>query len=260
MSLAPKPFDRAIMKSAREIEILDEANGYVHRLLSQLAAMAEPGMTTMDLEQVAERYCKTEEVTPAFKGYSGFPACLCLSINDEIVHGIPSAHRVLRDGDILSIDFGVYHRGYFGDAALTVPLGKVSSRARHLMDGTLKSLKTAVDSCVVGNTLGDIGYAVQSTVEPMGYSVVRDFVGHGIGLNLHEPPQVPNFGRRGHGMPLTEGLVLAIEPMVCEGDYRVKVDEDGWTARTFDGKLSAHFEYSVAVTNGNPRVLGRPGF
>lgn len=260
IELASAPASSFMLKSDRELEIMDQANDYVHRLLDQLSDRVEPGISTMDLEDVAVSYCRKEGIQPAFKGYSGFPACLCTSINDEIVHGIPSKDRILKNGDILSVDFGVRYEGYYGDAARTIAVGKVNSRARNLMEATLTSLKQAVSFCRPGNTLGDIGFAVQNTVEPHGYDVVRDFVGHGIGLKLHESPQVPNYGKRGHGIPLTEGLVIAIEPMVCEGSWKVKVDRDGWTARTFDGKLSAHFEYSVAVTDGSPRILGRPGY
>jgi methionyl aminopeptidase len=195
---------------------------------------------------------------PAFKGYLGFPSSLCASINFEVVHGIPSKKRKLVPGDLMKLDFGVVYKGYYGDSARTVPVGAVSAEARALIDATRQSLNEAIGAVVSGNRIGDIGYAVQSFVEPKGFTVVRDFVGHGIGKKLHEQPQVPNFGERGTGMRLRPGMVLAIEPMVNAGTHKVEILEDDWTAVTLDRKLSAHFEHTVVVTENGPEVLTRP--
>ena len=245
-----------IYKSRDEIQTMDRCNRIVTRILAELAGRAKPGATTMDLEQVAERMCREAGVKPAFMGYRGFPAVLCASVNDEVVHGIPSAERVLRDGDIIGLDFGVVLDGYFGDAAVTVPIGEVSDKARDLMRVTRESLYRGIDAARPGRRLSDISAAVQAHVESEGLSVVREFVGHGIGTALHEDPQVPNYGPAGSGPVLKEGLVLAIEPMVNTGGAQVRIQSDGWTASTVDGSLSAHFERSVAVTADGPFVLG----
>jgi len=217
--------------------------------------MVQPGVTTLELDQVAERLTRDGGAVPAFKGYRGFPGTLCVSVNDEVVHGIPSASRVLQVGDIVSIDMGAKLGGYYGDSAVTVPVGAVSDGALALLRVTRESLEKAIAEVKVGGKLSDIGHAVQSWVEAHGYSVVREFVGHGIGESLHEEPQIPNYGKPGRGPTLAEGMVLAIEPMVAMGKPETKVLKDGWTAVTRDGSLAAHFEHTVAVTKDGPLVL-----
>ncbi|MGH9670830.1 MAG: type I methionyl aminopeptidase, partial [Terriglobales bacterium] len=214
-----------------------------------------PGVTTMDLEPVAEKKMEELGAQPAFKGYNGFPCVLCTSLNDEIIHGIPSEKRVLKEGDILSIDFGAVVEGYYGDAAITVPVGQVGPELKKLMEVTEAALQRAIEKMLIGNTVGDVGAAVQELVEANGFSVVREFVGHGIGTRMHEDPQVPNFGLHGRGPRLREGMVLAIEPMVNAGGPGARVLEDHWTAVTEDGSPSAHFEHSVAVTKDGPLIL-----
>ena len=247
------------LKTPAELDVMDEANRIVWDVLDAVAAAIQPGVTTQALDELAERECVQREAIPTFKGYGGYPKTLCVSINDVIVHGIPSVREVIREGDVVSADFGVTWRGYCGDAALTVAVGEVSPSARKLIRVTKECLDLAVGQCRPGNTIGHIGHAVQSHAEGNGFSVVRDFVGHGIGTRMHEPPQVPNFGSPGEGPELKEGMVLAIEPMICEGGYGVRIDNDGWTARTNDGKMAAHFEYSVAVTTSGARILGLSG-
>ncbi len=244
-----------VRKSPGEIDLMDEANRIVHRVLDGIAARVAPGVTTAELDAFAERTIREAGAVPAFLDYKGFPATLCASRNDVIVHGIPD-EEPLRDGDIVGIDCGVIYQGYFGDAARTFPVGEVAETSRELLDVTRRSLDLAVEQMRVGGRLSDIGHAVQRHVEAHGFSVVREFVGHGIGTSLHEDPQVPNFGSPGEGPRLQSGLVLAIEPMVNAGGPGVRVDRDGWTARTEDGSLSAHFEFSVALTEGGPRILG----
>lgn len=230
-------------------------NQLVARVLAEVAAMVQPGVTTLELDQVAERLTRDGGAVPAFKGYRGFPGTLCVSVNDEVVHGIPSASRVLQAGDIVSIDMGAKLGGYYGDSAVTVPVGEVSDGALALLRVTRESLEKAIAEVKVGGKLSDIGHAVQSWVEAHGYSVVREFVGHGIGESLHEEPQIPNYGKPGRGPTLAEGMVLAIEPMVAMGKPETKVLKDGWTAVTRDGSLAAHFEHTVAVTKDGPLVL-----
>jgi methionyl aminopeptidase len=234
---------------------MDHANGLVHRVLRDVQAAARPGVSTAELDELAEGTIREHGGTPAFKGYRGFPATLCTSINDVIVHGIPD-DTPLVEGDIVGVDCGVLFKGYYGDAARTFAVGEVSEKARELMTVTQESLELALAQVRAGNRISDIGHAVQQHVERHGFSVVREFVGHGIGAALHEDPQVPNFGNPGKGVRMEPGLVLAIEPMVNAGQAGVRVDPDGWTARTTDGELSAHFEVSVAVTEGEPRILG----
>lgn len=243
-----------VLKSPQEIALMREANQIVAELLQELKARAVPGVTTRELDEIAERYIRKRKARCAFKGYRGYPNCLCTSVNDVIVHGLPSS-TALREGDILSIDCGVYHKGFYGDAAVTVPVGKVSERAQKLIQTTRECLDLAIEKMVEGNRLSDISHAIQSRAEREGYSVVRDFVGHGIGRQLHEDPQVPNYGQAGTGIRLKTGMVLAIEPMVNEGHWAVRILKDGWTAVTEDGSLSAHFEHSVAVTDNGPLVL-----
>ena len=234
---------------------MDEANVIVQRVLDGIAERIAPGVTTGELDRWAEATIREVGGVPAFLNYNGFPATLCTALNDVIVHGIPD-ERPLEEGDIVGLDCGVLYKGYYGDAARTYAVGEVSEEAARLMRVTRESLELGVEQVRVNGSLADIGHAVQRHVEKNGFSIVRQFVGHGVGTSLHEEPQVPNFGRRGKGLRMQPGLVLAIEPMVNAGNEDVKVDPDGWTARTADGTLSAHFEYSVAVTPGGPRVLG----
>ncbi len=245
-----------VLKTDGEIALMDEANRIVHRVLDGIAERLVPGMTTRELDRFAERTIREHGGVPAFLDYRGYPATLCTSINDVIVHGIPD-DTPLGEGDIVGVDCGVLYKGYYGDAARTFAVGRVDEEAERLLAVTRRALELAVDRTRPGARLSDIGHAVQQHVESHGFSVVREFVGHGIGTSLHEDPQVPNFGEPGKGPRLEPGLVLAIEPMVNAGGHDVKVDPDGWTARTADGKLSAHFEFSVAVTRQGPQVLGR---
>ena len=245
-----------VYKSMAEIEIMDRCNEIVIDILKRLAKQVQPGVSTAELDRFAEEATLEAGAVPAFKGYRGFPASLCTSVNNEVVHGIPSPKRVVREGDILSLDFGVILEGYYGDSALTVPVGTISPKARRLLDVTRESLKRGIAHMQLGNHLSDVSNAIQTYVESEGYSVVREFVGHGIGHQLHEDPQVPNFGSPGHGPILREGLVLAIEPMVTEGNPDVLIGDDDWTVRSVDGGWSAHFERSVAVTEDGPLLLG----
>ena len=245
------------LKSPREIEVLRRANIIVAEVLQEIKAMARPGVTTAELDERAEALLISAGAKPAFKGYGGFPATLCVSINEEVVHGIPSKKRVLKEGDIVGVDCGSCLDGYYGDAAITIAVGKVSGDAVRLMSATEESLYKAIDKVRIGNRLSDISNAVQSHVEKEGFSVVRNFVGHGIGKNLHEAPQIPNFGPPGKGMRLKAGMVLAIEPMINLGKSDVVVQSDGWTAVTADKSLSAHFEHSVAITDDGPYILSR---
>jgi len=227
----------------------------VRQVLDHLRALVSPGVSTMDLERAAEQKIKELGAKAAFKGYFNYPCVLCTSINEEIVHGIPSDKRVLKAGDIISIDCGVVMDGYYGDAAITVPVNGLSPETRRLLEVTEASLYKAIEQARIGNAIGDVGAAVQEYVEANGFSVVREFVGHGIGTRLHEEPQVPNFGTRGHGTRLRDGMVLAIEPMVNSGKPGTRVLEDKWTAVTADGSYSAHFEHCVAVTKNGPMIL-----
>jgi methionyl aminopeptidase len=243
-----------IRKSKAEIEKMRVAGQIVARVLKRLAEMVEPGITTRDLDAEAERMIRAANAVPTFKGYHGYPASICASVNDEVVHGIPS-NRKLREGDIIGIDCGATYQGYVGDSAVTVPVGKVSQAVERLVEATRRSLYEAISKCHVGNYLGDVGNAVQGYVEPLGYSVVRNYCGHGIGRAMHEDPQVPNYGRPGTGKALREGLVIAIEPMVNLGRHDVKMLSDGWTVITLDGRPSAHFEHTVAITQDGPQIL-----
>ena len=243
------------VRSEDEIRSMEQAGALVARTLGALQEMVAPGVSTMDLENRAEAVIADSGGRPAFKGYRGYPACICSSVNDQVVHGIPSEHRVLRQGDIVSIDLGVVYDGFYGDAALTVPVGEISPETRRLLDVTEQALFVALPEAREGARVSDIGYAVQSYVEGEGFSVVRHFVGHGIGKRLHEDPQIPNFGKPGRGPRLKSGMTLAIEPMVNAGGFDVKVLDDGWTAVTKDGSLSAHFEHTVLVTAEGGRAL-----
>jgi methionyl aminopeptidase len=244
-----------VLKSASEIEKMRRAGRIVREVLELVRSKIKPGVTTYDLEKAAEERLIELGIKPAFKGYHGFPCALCTSINSEVVHGIPSPKRVLKNGDIVSVDFGVVADGYYGDAAITVPVGAIDPKSARLLRATEESLAAAIRAVRPGATLGDIGATVQAVVEGEGFSVVRDFVGHGIGVQMHEDPQIPNFGEAGRGMKLKEGMVLAIEPMVNAGRPDVMVLEDGWTAVATDGSMSAHFEHTVAVTATGARIL-----
>ena len=256
---------RTTLKSQAEIALMDEANRIIRGILADLHDFVRPGITTLDVDRFAEERIRAAGGVPAFKGYphpSGgkdFPGTICASLNDEVVHGVPSATVVLREGDILSVDLGIRREGYFGDAAETFAVGKIEPEAERLLQVTREALLRAVAAARPGNRVSDIGHAVQTHVETQGFSVVREFVGHGIGSSLHEEPQIPNFGEPGRGMRLSPGMVLALEPMVNAGRPEVMLSAaDGWTARTRDGSLSAHFELSVAVTEDGPKVLGDP--
>jgi methionyl aminopeptidase len=245
-----------VCKSTAEIERMRQSGRIVRQVLNEVSAMVAPGVTTMDLERAAEKRITELGAKAAFKGYYDYPCVLCTSVNDEIVHGIPSERRALKEDDIVSIDCGVVLDGYYGDAAITVPVSEsVKPELRKLLTVTEESLYRGIDQVRIGNSVGDVGAAVQEHVEAAGFSVVREFVGHGIGTRLHEEPQVPNFGARGHGAKLREGMVLAIEPMVNYGKPGSRVLEDKWTAVTVDGSFSAHFEHCVAVTKDGPMIL-----
>jgi methionyl aminopeptidase len=248
------------LKSLREIEIMRRANVIVAEVLQELKHRVAPGVTTLELDAIAEDLTLKKKAIPAFKGYSVagriFPRCLCASINEEIVHGIPST-RELREGDIVGLDYGVIYEGFYGDSAITVGVGQVNEEAKRLMEVTEMALRNGIEQLHEGKRLGDLGAIVQQTAENAGYSVVRAFVGHGIGKKLHEEPPVPNYGEPDRGLRLKEGMVLAIEPMVNAGGYEVEIKDDGWTAVTKDGSLAAHFEHSVAVTKNGPYVLSQ---
>jgi len=243
-----------IIKSPREVEQLKRSNAIVAEVFRELKRMIVPGVTTRELDEAAEDYIRLKGARPAFKGYRGFPASLCTSINEEVVHGIPG-QRQLREGDIIGLDVGVNYQGYFGDAAMTFPVGEVDAEAKRLLEVTEKALYMGIEKAKVGNRLFDISYAIQKWVESHGFSVVRDFVGHGIGKELHEDPQVPNFGTPHQGPRLEKGMVFSLEPMVNEGTYEVRVLSDGWTVVTADGKRSAHFEHTIAITEDGAEIL-----
>ncbi|PKN69717.1 MAG: type I methionyl aminopeptidase [Deltaproteobacteria bacterium HGW-Deltaproteobacteria-12] len=243
-----------ILKLPEEIEKARASNQIVAEVLSKLRDKVKPGVTTRELDKLAEEIAEKRGAKPAFKGYRGYPYSLCTSVNEEVVHGMPSA-RILREGDIVGLDFGVLYKGFFGDSAITLPVGKIDAAALQLLKVTEQSLYEGIAQAKEGNRLGDISGSVQQIVEAPGFSVVRDFVGHGIGRNLHEEPQIPNYGKKGRGLTLKSGMILAIEPMVNQGDYRVKILQDGWTVVTEDGRLSAHFEHSVAITDNGPDIL-----
>ena len=246
-----------ICKSAAEIEKLRRSGRMVRQVLGEIREQARPGITTMDLEKYVARRFKELGARSAFKGYRGYPCCLCASVNDEIIHGIPSDRRPLKEGDILSLDTGVILDGYYGDSAITIPIGAINESAQRLLKVTEEALELALDKVRVGNRLGDVSSTVQHYAEKNGYTVVREFVGHGIGKSMHEEPHIPNYGQPGHGPLLKPGMVFAIEPMVNAGGPGVRVLDDNWTAVTADGKLSAHFEHMVAVTKNGPDVLTR---
>jgi methionyl aminopeptidase len=244
-----------VCRSQSELEKMRAAGRLVGQVLTALASKVAPGVTTADLDEVAEGLILDAGATPAFKGYHGYPATICASVNDEVIHGIPSGRRVLQPGDVISIDVGASLSGYYGDSAVTLPVGPISEEAARLLRVTEESLYKAIQAVRPGGRVSDIGHAVQAHVEAHGFSVVREFVGHGIGQKMHEEPQIPNYGEPGRGQRLAEGMVLAIEPMVNAGRAAVKVLSDGWTAVTRDHSLSAHFEHTVAVTADGPWIL-----
>jgi methionyl aminopeptidase len=246
-----------VLKSAAEIEKMRKVNQMVAGVLHELKGMSKPGITTMDLEEKAKKLTKSSGAKPAFLGYRGYPHYLCVSVNEEVVHGMPSKKRELKEGDIVSIDFGLIYEEFFGDSAISFNIGNISEEARKLLGVTEEALKRAIQAVKVNNRLSDIARAVESHAEANDFSVVKQFVGHGIGRALHEDPQVPNFGTPKPDSRLREGMVLAIEPMINAGTWEVKVVENGWTAVTVDGRLSAHFEHSVAVSKNGPDVLSR---
>jgi methionyl aminopeptidase len=246
------------LKSAREIDLMAQGGKILGATIDALRAAARPGISTGELDQIAEEFIRSHEgATPAFKGLYGFPGSICSSVNQEIVHGIPSKKRVLKEGDIVSLDVGVGYKGYFTDSAFTVPVGQISAEAQRLLDVSQASLEAGIAAATIGNHIGDIGVAVQQVVEAAGFSVVRDLVGHGIGVEFHEEPQVPNYGKPKRREKLVPGLTIAIEPMVNVGGPATKTLADRWTIVTLDGSLSAHFEHTVAITENGPRVLTR---
>jgi len=247
------------LKSAREVELMALGGKILGDTVETLRAAVRPGISTGELDEIAESFIRSHEgAVPAFKGLYGFPGSICASVNSEVVHGIPSKKRVLKDGDIISIDVGVGYKGYFTDSATTVPVGTISGEAQRLLEVTQQSLEAGISAARLGNHIGDIGAAVQAVVEKAGFSVVRDLVGHGIGVEFHEEPQVPNYGKPKRREKLVTGLTLAIEPMVNVGGPATKTLTDRWTIVTADGSLSAHFEHTVAITDDGPRVLTRP--
>ena len=247
-----------VLKTSRELAIMREA-GRISAMAVKVAGEAvEPGVSTWEIDRVARKYIESQGAVPSFLGYGGFPASACISVNNVVIHGIPSKHQIVKAGDIVSIDIGAIYEGYNGDNAYTFPCGDISPEAQRLLDATRESLYEGIAQAKAGNRLGDIGSAVQRYVEARGYSVVRDFVGHGVGAKLHEDPSVPNYGTPGRGVRLLPGMTIAIEPMVNQGGHKVQVQKDGWTTVTRDGKLSAHFEHTVAITPDGPVILTKP--
>ncbi len=243
------------IKTAGEVEKMRKAATVSAGALAAGAAAVKPGATTADVNHAVESYIASQGATPNFKGYNGFPAAACVSVNDTVIHGIPAKSHVLHEGDIVSIDTGAIVDGFHGDNAYTYPVGKISQEAERLLRVTRQSLFKAIEVVLAGNRIGDIGHAVQNCVEAEGFSVVRDFVGHGVGTQMHEAPEIPNYGRPGRGVRLCPGMTLAIEPMINTGSWRVHILPDGWTVKTLDSSLSAHFEHTVLVTDGTPEIL-----
>jgi methionyl aminopeptidase len=244
-----------IIKTDKEIEYMRQAGKVVANTLLKLEEVVKPGITTLELDRIAEEYIVKQNAKPSFKGYCGFPGSICTSINKEVVHGIPSKKVVLQEGDIVSVDCGAILNGYQGDAARTFAVGKISKEAQKLIEVTKESFFKGVEKAVVGNRLTDISAAIQTYVESFGYSIVREYVGHGIGKDMHEDPEVPNYGRPGRGPKLTKGIMIAIEPMVNAGKYRVETESNDWTVVTIDGSLSAHYENTVAILDDGPEIL-----
>ncbi|MGN1320314.1 MAG: type I methionyl aminopeptidase [Acutalibacteraceae bacterium] len=247
-----------VLKTGRELKVMREACRISAEALRLAGNAVQPGVTTAEIDRIAEKYILSQGAVPNFKNYQGYPATACISINNEVIHGIPSKKRVLKSGDIVSIDLGAKFDGYHGDNAATFACGEISEEAKRLMDTTRESLYEGIAAAVSGGRLGDIGHAIQQYVEQRGYSVVRQFVGHGVGTQLHEAPEVPNYGTPGRGIRLMSGMTLAIEPMVNAGHYDVKVMPDGWTVLTKDGSLSAHFEHTIVITPDGPQILTKP--
>jgi methionyl aminopeptidase len=243
------------LKSVREIGLMRTGGHLLAEVMDRLRETVKPGLSTLEIDEDVESFIRARGATPAFKGYRGFPATVCISINEEVVHGIPSAHRRIKEGDIVGLDLGCIVEGYYADCAFTLAVGDVPPKVQQLLDVTRESLDVAITECRPGRRLSDVSHAVQTHVERSGFSVVRAFVGHGIGRALHEDPQIPNFGDPGRGPQLRPGMVLAIEPMVTMGSWEVKVLDDGWTAVTRDGSLAAHFEHTIAITETGPEVL-----
>ncbi len=244
-----------IVKTAREISLMKDACRISANALELAGEYVKPGVSTLEIDEKVRNYIEKQGATPSFLGYGGFPGSACISVNDVVIHGIPSKDIILREGDIVSVDVGAFYNGYHGDNAYTFACGKVSENARKLMDATRESLEKGIEAALAFNRVGDIGHAVQQYVEARSYSVVRDFVGHGVGAKLHEDPSIPNFGTAGRGVRLLPGMTIAIEPMVCEGGYEVKVLDDDWTTVTCDGKLAAHYENTIAITPDGPVIL-----
>ena len=246
-----------ILKSPRELALMRRAGRIVARVLDRFREVVRPGITTAELEEVALQIIEREGGIPSFKGYRGYPAAICASINEEVVHGIPSPKRVLKEGDIVSLDVGAIYKGYHGDAAITLPVGTVSEEVQRLLEVTQGALHAGIAQAHPGNRLGDISAAIQRYVESRGFNVVREYTGHGIGQEMHEEPQIPNFGPPNRGPRLRPGMTMALEPMVTAGDWRTRTLSDGWTVVTADGSLSAHFEHTIAITDGEPEILTR---
>ena len=244
-----------IIKSDQEIDLMRESGKVTGFILKELENFIRPGISTADIDKFVEDTIRKNGMIPSFKGYGGFPASACVSINDEVVHGIPDKKRILMDGDIVSVDVGSTYTGYVSDAARTYPVGTISDVARRLIDATRDSFFAGLEYCKVGYRLSDISHAIQVKAESEGFSVIRDFVGHGVGQNMHEDPQIPNYGKAGRGPRLAKGMVFAIEPMICEGGYDVETLLNNWTVVTVDGKLSAHYENTVVITDGEPELL-----
>ena len=247
-----------VLKTSRELKFMREAGKVSSRALKLAGEMVEPGVSTWEIDRAVRRYIEEQGAKPTFLGYGGFPASACISVNDVVIHGIPHKGKIIRQGDIVSIDIGATFEGFVGDNAWTFPCGEVSQEAQSLMDATRESLFEGIKAATVGNRIGDVGSAVQRYAEARGYSVVRDFVGHGVGAKMHEDPSVPNYGTPGRGVRLLPGMTIAIEPMINQGVKEVKTLADGWTTVTADGKLSAHFEHSVAITPEGPVILTLP--
>ena len=247
-----------VLKTSRELAIMREAGRISAMALKVAGEAVEPGVSTWEIDRVARKYIESQGAVPSFLGYGGFPASACISVNNVVIHGIPSKRQIVKAGDIVSIDIGAMFEGFHGDNAYTFPCGDIAPQAQRLLDATRESLYEGIKQAKAGNRLGDIGSTVQRNVEARGYSVVRDFVGHGVGAKLHEDPSVPNYGTPGRGVRLLPGMTIAIEPMVNQGGYEVQVQKDGWTTVTRDGKLSAHFEHTVAITPDGPVILTKP--
>jgi len=251
----PVTTDLIEIKTSSEIEILKECAKIVSEILDKVKSQIKPGVSTKDLEEVASRQMNKFDVEPAFLGYRGFPGKICTSINDELVHGIPSEKKIIKEGDLVKIDIGIKHKGFYGDIAETVPVGNVSEDIKRLLEVTKNCFNEVIKFCYAGYRVGDISAAIQNYVEKNGFSVIRDFVGHGIGRVLHEKPEIPNFGKMGTGPVLTNGMVLAIEPMVSMGTWQVRILPDGWTVQTVDNKMCAHYEHMIAITENSPQIL-----